>query len=325
MTLVKEKGSTITSETAQSRFESMLARGRNPYKGIVTSACWTTTEQKQWHAKLTNIDLVDDDTDLAWSWILPRSSHEQKHFSSCADQVMELAAQYPLLQKMMQRLDGPAVHLPALFWRIVQTLEMEHDANRRDEQLQQRRRLLKDANAIRAALSKASANYENLVLATRDNRDLCVAWVTANGGRADAWVDLQIRRLLDANENLKNCLQTLEDAEQNLWGPIANQTISNSKIDTYSVHQLFYIAKTMLGDRRWGPMYMMMDAVSAVLGFTNPYGLDGLKERWKELRKNPRDFESLFNQAIERRRMEYLIHFHNAIMAAQANGVLPEK
>lgn len=67
MTLVKEKGSTITSETAQSRFESMLTRGRNPYKGIVTSACWTTTEQKQWHAKLTNIDLVDDDTDLAWS------------------------------------------------------------------------------------------------------------------------------------------------------------------------------------------------------------------------------------------------------------------
>lgn len=74
------------------------------------------------------------------------------------------------------------------------------------------------------------------------------------------------------------CLDTLEKTEHYLWGPIAKQTVTNPKVDAFSVQQLFFIAKQMLGDRRWIPMYMMMDAVAAVMGFKNPYQLESKGE-----------------------------------------------
>jgi hypothetical protein len=315
------KPSQSERSTAGARFQ--LALCRKLYEHMERPAPWTSEEQERWRAKLVDFEALDGDLGVAWDWMLPQGRQDWDLLASYMDQVMALASEYTILQKAMERLDGPGSHLPALFWRIVQTMEMERNSPRRGEELQQRKRLLKEARSVRAALSKANASFRSLAISTRDKRDLCVAWLPTDFEPAYDWVDAQIRLLFEANDTLNGCLDTLEKTEHYLWGPVATQTITNPKVDTFSVQQLFYIVKEMVGDRRWKPMYMMMDAMAAIMGFENPFELDSLRESWKSLRGDPR-YEIGFQKAVELRRQKFRDAFLNYVANSQADGIFPE-
>lgn len=284
---------------------------------------WTVDEQQVWRERLTETAQLDNAVCAAWDWMLPLEPEAQNLFKSYAHQVMDRASKDTKLQKAIEQLNGPASHLPAFFWRIVQTLEMERNSSQRDSELWQRKLLLRRAKTVIKGLSKVNDNYHNLVIATRERRDLCIAW-TPTVLAAQEGFDNLIWRLLETNETLNTCLHSIEEAERYFWKPLAKQAITAHKLEAYSVQQLFYIAKEMHGNRRWISMFTVMDAVASVLGYENPFDLPNLKEGWKALRANPLGYEQRFKEAIERRRMEYQMELRNVITRLHLDGILTD-
>lgn len=251
---------------------------------------WTQEEAAVWLERLTNFEIASDEARMKWDWIAPGWQYEP--YKSHAVDLIEYSLQREELQRAIEYMAGPHVHLPGLLWLIWNYVYLDTHTAESDEERKTITAFLSKISRISSVLQDIQMEVVELRnYANEREESIAVRFAKDYEPPVTYFAAAEINRLSHIVDWLSKSMDELDLSKRRLWEPMRPE-MTGAQVQRFDLHLTFYIVNQMKGNHCWKSVTEIMNAVSHLQGHhASRYNARTIEESYKALRKTPESFQ----------------------------------
>ncbi len=251
---------------------------------------WTESDAATWLEQLTNFEIVGDEVRMKWDWIAPGWLYEP--YKSHATRLIEYALRSTELQRAIEDMAGPRVHLSGLLWLIWEYVHLDTHTTEFDEERETIRTFLARIPRINTALQKLRMKVVELRnYANERDESIAVRFARDYEPPVSHFADSEVNRLSRVVDLLGELTDELEWSRCRLWKPMQPE-MTAGQVQRFTLYFLFYVVDQMKGNRYWKRVTEIMNAVSYLQGHrADRYDAETIEEGYKAMRKDRENYQ----------------------------------